>query len=162
MVNRCVYSSVSTHTLIPSPYLLVYPLCGASRVTRMLQLRQEQRTRPLAEPCPRSHNRGFLTLSFSIHTMVRPHDGFFLLFVAVLFPSGPLARPCLHLSQASEQASLHLTSKSSLVTASFRDKHIKSIKHMQALINDLRHEGGRCGHRTRVLTCALVFSDHLP
>ena len=38
MVKRFVYSSVSTHTLIPSPYLLLYPLSGASRVTHMLTL----------------------------------------------------------------------------------------------------------------------------
>ena len=36
MVMRFVYLSLSTHTLIPSPYLLLYPLCGASRVTHML------------------------------------------------------------------------------------------------------------------------------
>ena len=36
MVMRFVYLSVSTHTLIPSPYLQIYPLCGASRVTHML------------------------------------------------------------------------------------------------------------------------------
>ena len=38
MVKRCVYSSVSTHTLIPSLYLLLYPLSGASPVTHMLAL----------------------------------------------------------------------------------------------------------------------------
>ena len=38
MVMRFVYLSVSTHTLIPSPYLLLYPLSGASRVTHMLNL----------------------------------------------------------------------------------------------------------------------------
>ena len=38
MVMRFVYLSVSTHTLIPSPYLLLYPLRGASRVTHMLTL----------------------------------------------------------------------------------------------------------------------------
>ena len=38
MVKRFVYSNVSTHTLILSPYLLLYPLRGASRVTRMLTL----------------------------------------------------------------------------------------------------------------------------
>ena len=38
MVNRFVYSSVSTHTLIPFPYLLLYPLSGASHVTHMLTL----------------------------------------------------------------------------------------------------------------------------
>ena len=38
MVKRCVYSSVSTHTLIPSPSLLLYPVCGASHVTHMLAL----------------------------------------------------------------------------------------------------------------------------
>ena len=38
MVTWCVYSSVSTHTLIPSLYLLLYPLSGASRVTHMLAL----------------------------------------------------------------------------------------------------------------------------
>ena len=36
MVHRFVYLSVSTHTLIPSSYLLLYPLRGASRVTHML------------------------------------------------------------------------------------------------------------------------------
>ena len=36
MAMRLVYLSVSTHTLIPSPYLLLYPLRGASRVTHML------------------------------------------------------------------------------------------------------------------------------
>ena len=38
MVEKFVFSSVSTHTLIPSPYLLLYPLRGASRVTHMLTL----------------------------------------------------------------------------------------------------------------------------
>ena len=38
MVKRFVFSSVCTHTLIPSPYLLPYPLSGASRVTHMLPL----------------------------------------------------------------------------------------------------------------------------
>ena len=38
MVKRFVYLSVSTHTLISSPYLLLYPLRGASRVTHMLTL----------------------------------------------------------------------------------------------------------------------------
>ena len=38
MVKRFIYSSVSTHTLIPSLYLLLYPLSGASRVTHMLTL----------------------------------------------------------------------------------------------------------------------------
>ena len=38
MVMRFVYLSVSTHTLIPSPHLLLYPLSGASRVTHMLNL----------------------------------------------------------------------------------------------------------------------------
>ena len=44
MVKRFVYLSVSTHTLIPSLYLLLYPLSGASRVTRMLQLNRDQGT----------------------------------------------------------------------------------------------------------------------
>ena len=44
MVMRFVYLSVSTHTLIPSPYLLLYPLSGASRVTRMLQLNRDKDT----------------------------------------------------------------------------------------------------------------------
>ena len=44
MVKRFVYLSVSTHTLIPSPYLLLYSLSGASRVTRMLQLNRDQGT----------------------------------------------------------------------------------------------------------------------
>ena len=38
MVKRRVYSSVSTHTLILSPHLLLYPLSGASRVTLMITL----------------------------------------------------------------------------------------------------------------------------
>ena len=38
MAKRFVYSSVSTDTLIPSPYLLLYPLSGASRVIHMLTL----------------------------------------------------------------------------------------------------------------------------
>ena len=38
MVKRFVYLSVSTHTLIGSLYLLLYPLRGASRVTHMLTL----------------------------------------------------------------------------------------------------------------------------
>ena len=38
MIKRFVYLSVSTHTLIPSPYLLLYPLS----VTRMLQLNRDQ------------------------------------------------------------------------------------------------------------------------
>ena len=38
MVKRFVYSSLSTHTLIPSPYVLFYPLRGASRLTHMLTL----------------------------------------------------------------------------------------------------------------------------
>ena len=44
MVMRFVYLSVSTHTLIPSPYLLIYLLSGASRVTRMLQLNRDKDT----------------------------------------------------------------------------------------------------------------------
>ena len=44
MVKRCVYSSVSTHTLIPTPYLLLYPLSGASRVTHMLALMEDKDT----------------------------------------------------------------------------------------------------------------------
>ena len=36
MVKRFVYQSVSIHTLNPSPYLLLYHLSGASRVTHML------------------------------------------------------------------------------------------------------------------------------
>ena len=51
MVMGFVYSSVSTHTLIPSPYLLLYPLRGASRVTHMLTLNIRRDT-ALAEPCP--------------------------------------------------------------------------------------------------------------
>ena len=38
MVKRFAYSSVCTHTLTPSLYLLLYPLRGASRVTHMLAL----------------------------------------------------------------------------------------------------------------------------
>ena len=44
LVKRFVYSSVSTHTLIPSPYLLLYPLSGASRVTHMLTLNEIEDT----------------------------------------------------------------------------------------------------------------------
>ena len=44
MVKRFVYSSVSSHTLIPSPYLLLYPLSGASRVTHMLTLHIDRYT----------------------------------------------------------------------------------------------------------------------
>ena len=51
--------------------------------------------------------------------------------VSVLFTSGPLARPCLGLLQASNQAGLHLTSKSSLITTSVTGKHIKNIKHIK-------------------------------
>ena len=36
MVIRFIYLSVSTYTLIPSSYLLLYRLCDASRVTHML------------------------------------------------------------------------------------------------------------------------------
>ena len=41
---KCVYSSLSNHTLLPSPYLLVYPLSGASRVTDMLALNESENT----------------------------------------------------------------------------------------------------------------------
>ena len=44
MVKKFVHLSVSTHTLIPSPYLLLYPLSGASRVTHMLQLSRDKDT----------------------------------------------------------------------------------------------------------------------
>ena len=42
MVTRCVYSSVSTHTLIPSPYRLLCPLSGASRVADILCQAEQQ------------------------------------------------------------------------------------------------------------------------
>ena len=44
MVKRFVYLCVSTHTLIPSPCLLLYPLRDASRVTHMLTLRTYKNT----------------------------------------------------------------------------------------------------------------------
>ena len=44
MVKRFVFLSVSTHTLIPSPDLLLYPLSGASRVTHMLNLIEDEDT----------------------------------------------------------------------------------------------------------------------
>ena len=44
MVKRFVYLSVSTHTLLPSPHLLLYPLSGASRVTHMLTLIEDTDT----------------------------------------------------------------------------------------------------------------------
>ena len=68
--------------------------------------------------------------------------------VSVLFASGPLARPCLDIfKQVSKQAYI-------LQARAHLDKHIKHINHIQALINGLRHEGGRCGHRTHVFICA--------
>ena len=42
MVKRFVYLGVPTHTLIPSPYLLLYPTSSASRVTRMLQVNRNK------------------------------------------------------------------------------------------------------------------------
>ena len=44
MVKRFVYLSVPTHTVIPSPYLFLYPLGGASRVTHTLTLIEDKDT----------------------------------------------------------------------------------------------------------------------
>ena len=44
MVKRYVYSGVSTHTLIPSSYLLLYSLSGASRATHMLKVNEDKDT----------------------------------------------------------------------------------------------------------------------
>ena len=62
-VKRCVYSSLSTHTLTPHPYLLLYPLSGASRETHMLIFSSSKDTAlglavPTGSRCFH-HNRGF-------------------------------------------------------------------------------------------------------
>ena len=40
IVTRSLYSRVSTHTILPYPSLLLYPLSGASRTTHMLQFNE--------------------------------------------------------------------------------------------------------------------------
>ena len=78
MVTRCIYSSVSTHTLISSPYLLVYPLSCASPVTHMLTLSEDRDTALgsalFTEPHLNSHgpwlSRGFPPLYTTAHRPV--------------------------------------------------------------------------------------------
>ena len=151
MVRRFIHSSVSTHTLIPSPYLLLYPLTGASRVTHMLTLNEiEDTTLRCAVPWNTSSSEPPPCIS-----NIQKGTPALVLFscVAVLFTSGPLARPCFgFFKQVSKKAYILQARALSLLQAP--DKHIKHIKHIQDLINGLRHEGDRCGHRACALHCA--------
>ena len=67
MVKRFVYLSVSTHTLILYPYLLLYPIRGASRVTHMLALIADKDT-ALGWPVPEGSSIASQNRGFSIHT----------------------------------------------------------------------------------------------
>ena len=86
---------------------------------------------------------------------LRRHTGLVCSFPVwrVSLASGPLARPCLVIfKQVIKQAYILQARAHSLLQA--LGKHIKNIKHIQALINCLKHKGDRCGHRARVLHCA--------
>ena len=74
------------------------------------------------------------------------------MFVAGLFTSGNLARSCLDIFKQVDKQAYILQARALLQVL---DKH---IKHIQALINRLRHEGDRYGHHARVLNCAYVFA----
>ena len=160
MVMTFVYLSVSTQTLIPSAYLLLYPLRGASRVTHM-QIKYPHGHGPwltragsvqpqpwLVSGTPRSIHL------IPFHSSDSPH--IHLCCVSGQFTSGPLARPCLSIyKQVSKQAYFLQARAHSLLQA--LNKHIKTHQAYQALMNCLKHEGGRCGHRTRVVPCAYCW-----
>ena len=124
VMNVCLFKCVYSH---PHPISVPPPLpsmwCITCDTHAKLDIHTDT-TLGWAVPVSYSHNHDWFIHPGPFHTII-------FLWCLVCLTSGPLARPCLGLLQASNQASLHLTSKSSPITTSVTGKHIKNIKHIK-------------------------------
>ena len=112
MVTRFVYLNVSTHGLIPSPYLLLYPLRGDTHAN----IRYPHGHGPWLSRARRQHH---LATTVAAFPNLKRHTGLGFLCVVSVY-KWAFGWAFFGHCQASEQASLHITSNSSLVTTSVR------------------------------------------